>query len=227
MKGALIMNSLAHTTSSATIAVAQRRRFTGWSAIASGVALVIVGEKPYFPASFSLLLLLAALVLYLGMIPVIRWIAAGLEARDLGRGASGARGANGPGAARVAEIIGIAGLVIAVATAVFALPHWLPVVSAQILDTSSLGVIGLWLLAANVLVLGARLFNRVLAVLGVLAGLGWLLAAVVMWAELTAGDLGSLTSTLEGVRIFGGYLAEALYLIWALWLGIWLLVRKR
>ncbi|HEX9413093.1 MAG TPA: hypothetical protein VF916_06275, partial [Ktedonobacterales bacterium] len=74
---------------------------------------------------------------------------------------------------------------------------------------------------------GARLFNRVLAVLGVLAGLSWLLAAVVMWAELTAGDLGSLTSTLEGVRTFGGYLAEALYLIWALWLGIWLLVRKR
>src|SRR5258708_35951116 len=189
MKGALIMNSLARTTPSATLAVAQRGRFAGWSAIASGVALVIVGEKPYFPASFSVLLLLAALVLYLGMIPVLRWIAAGLAARDLGPGPTGARGANVPGAARVAEIIGITGVVIAVATAVFALPRWLPAVSAQILDTSSLGVIGLWLLAANVQVLGARLFNRVLAVLGVPAGLSWLLAALVTWPELPAPTL--------------------------------------
>jgi hypothetical protein len=215
------MNTLARTTPSATTSVAQRSRFVGWSAIASGVALIIVGEKPYFPTSLSLLLLIATLVLYLGMLPIVRWIAAGLAARAISHGATG------PGTARVAEIIGIAGVLIAVATALLALPHWLPAVSAQILDTSSLGVIGVWLLAANVLALGARLFNPVLAVLGVLAGLGWLLAAVVMWAELTAGDLGSLTSTLEGVRTIGGYLAEALYLIWALWLGIWLLVRKR
>jgi hypothetical protein len=215
------MNTLARTTPSATTSVAQRSRFVGWSAIASGVALIIVGEKPYFPPSLSLLLLIATLVLYLGMLPIVRWVAAGLAARDSSHGASG------PGTARVAEIIGITGVLIAVATALFALPHWLPAVSAQILDTSSLGVIGVWLLAANVLALGARLFNPVLAVLGVLAGLGWLLAAVVMWVELTAGDLGSLTSTLEGVRTIGGYLAEALYLIWALWLGIWLLVRKR
>lgn len=221
------MNSLARTRPSATLAVTQHGSFAGSSAIASSVALVIVGEKPYFPPSFSLLLLLATLVLYLGMIPVIRWIAAGLAARDLGNGATGARGANGPEGARVAEIIGITGVVIAFGTALFAQPHWLPAVSAQILETSSLGVIGVWLLIANALALGARLFNRMLAVLGVLAGLGWLLAAVVMWAELTAGDLGSLTSTLEGVRTFGGYLAEALYLIWALWLGVWLLVRKR
>ncbi len=215
------MNTLARTTPSAMPSVAQRSRFVGWSAIASGVALIIVGEKPYFPTSLSLLLLIATLVLYLGMIPIVRWVAAGLAARDISHGASGA------GTAHVAEIIGITGVLIAVATAVFALPHWLPAVSAQILDTSSLGVIGVWLLAANVLALGARLFNRVLAVLGVLAGLGWLLAAVIMWVELTAGDLGGLTSTLEGVRTIGGYLAEALYLIWALWLGIWLLVRKR
>ncbi len=215
------MNTLARTTSSAMPSVAQRSRFVGWSAIASGVALIIVGEKPYFPTSLSLLLLIATLVLYLGMIPIVRWVAAGLAARDISHGASGA------GTAHVAEIIGITGVLIAVATAVFALPHWLPAVSAQILDTSSLGVIGVWLLAANVLALGARLFNRVLAVLGVLAGLGWLLAAVIMWVELTAGDLGGLTSTLEGARTVGGYLAEALYLIWALWLGIWLLVRKR
>ncbi len=221
------MNTLAHSTPSAMPSVAQRSRFVGWSAIASGVALVIVGEKPYFPSSLSLLLLLATLVLYIGMIPIARWIAAGLAARDISHRASGVEGANGPGTARIVEIIGIAGVVVAVATAVFALPHWLPAVSAQILDTSSLGVIGVWLLASNVLALGARLFNRVLAVLGVLAGLGWLLAAVVMWVELTAGDLGSLTPTLEGVRTIGGYLAEALYLIWALWLGIWLLVRKR
>ena len=221
------MNTLARTTPSAALAVAQRGRFTGWSAIASGIALLIVGEEPYFPPSFGPLLLLATLVLYLGMMPVIRWITAGLAARNMGRGTAAESGGNRPGAARVGEIIGITGVVVAVATALFAQPDWLPAVPAQILDTSALGVIGLWLLVANVLALGTRLFNRVLALLGVLAGLGWLLAAVVMWAELTAGDFGSLTSTLEGVRTFGSYLAEALYLIWALWLGIWLLVRKR
>src|SRR5260370_34637028 len=221
------MNTLARTTPSATTSVAQRSRFVGWSAIASGVALIIVGEKPYFPTSLSLLLLIATLVLYLGMIPIVRRTAAGLAARDISHGASGAEGASGRGTAGVAALIGITGVLIAVATALFALPHWLPAVSAQILDTSSLGVIGVWLLAANVLALGARLFNPVLAALGVLAGLGWLLAAVIMWVELTAGDLGGLTSTLEGVRTIGGYLGEALYLIWALWLGIWLLVRKR
>jgi hypothetical protein len=221
------MNSLARTTPSATLSLGQRSRFVGWSAIASGVALVIVGEKPYFPTSLSLLLLLATLVLYLGMIPIARWIAAGLMERDIGQQTIAAEGAHGPGAVRIVEIVGVTGVLVAVATALFALPHWLPAVSAQILDTTSLGVIGAWLLAANVLALGARLFNPVLAALGILAGLGWLLAAVVMWVELTAGDLGSLTSTLEGVRAIGGYLAEALYLIWALWLGIWLLVRKR
>ena len=221
------MNSLAHTTPSATLAVVQHSRFVGWSAIASGVALVVVGEKPYFPASLTLLMLLAALVFYLGMLPIAMWIAAELAARDTGHGAPEAEGTTEPGAFRVAEIVGISGVVVAVATALFALPHWLPVVSAQILDTSALGVIGIWLLASNVLALGARLYNPVLAVLGILAGLGWLLAAVVMWVELAAGDLGGLTSTLEGGRMIGGYFAEALYLIWALWLGIWLLVRKR
>jgi hypothetical protein len=34
-------------------------------------------------------------------------------------------------------------------------------------------------------------------------------------------------SPLENIRMFGGYLGEAFYIIWALWLGIWLLVRKR
>jgi hypothetical protein len=218
------MDRLAQTARASTAARSQRNRPVGWSAVASGVALIIVGEKPYFPTSLAPLLLLATLVLFLGMIPIARWLASGLAVRDTG---DGTQGAGGAGAARVAEIIGITGVLIAAATATLALPHWLPAVPAQILDTSSLGVIGLWLLVANVLALRAKLFNRVLAVLGVLAGLGWLLAAVVMWAELALGDLGSLTSTLENLRTLGGYLAELFYLIWALWLGIWLLVRKR
>jgi hypothetical protein len=212
------MDGLAQTARASTVARSQRNRPVGWSAIASGVALIIVGEKPYFPASFSPLILLATLVLFLGMIPIARWLASGLAARDMG---------DGPGAARAAEVIGVTGVLVAAATATLALPHWLPAVAAQILDTSSLGVIGVWLLVANVLALRSRLFNRVLAALGVLAGLGWLLAAVVMWAELALGDLGSLTPTLENIRTLGGYLAELFYLIWALWLGIWLLVRKR
>ena len=212
------MNSLVHTTSSTTLSPPRRSRGVGWSSVATGVALIIVGEKPYFPASFSLLILLTTLVLYLGMIPVARWIANGAAARDLGDGAR---------VARAAEVIGITGVLVAAATAALALPRWLPAVPAQVLDTSSLGVIGLWLLVANALALRLRLFNRALAVLGALSGLSWLLAAVIMWAELAAGNLGTLIPTLEAIRMIGGYLAELFYLLWVLWLGIWLLVRKR
>jgi hypothetical protein len=42
------MNSLAQTPS-VTIAHPRRNRLVGWSAVASGLALIIVGEKPYFP----------------------------------------------------------------------------------------------------------------------------------------------------------------------------------
>jgi hypothetical protein len=127
----------------------------------------------------------------------------------------------------VAEIAGLIGAGVAAATAIFAAPHWLPAVSAQILDTSALGVIGLWLILANGLAFRTRLFNRVLAALGLLAGLGWLLAAVIMWAELLTDARGSLVPALENLRILAGYVSSALYLIWAVWLGIWLLVRKR
>jgi hypothetical protein len=210
------MNSLAQ--SSATMSWLQRDRLVGWTAIASGLALVIVGEKPYFPPSWSLILLLGALVLYLGMIPAVRWVGAGLAARASRTEAQ---------VAHVAEIVGLTGAGIAAATAIFAAPHWLPAVSAQILDTTALGVIGLWLIVANTLAFRTRLFNRVLAVLGALAGLGWLLAALIMWIELIGGGMGSLVATLELLRLVGGSVAAAFYLIWALWLGIWLLVRKR
>ena len=128
---------------------------------------------------------------------------------------------------RIAEIAGLAGAGVAAMTALLALPCWLPAVPAQILDTSALGVIGLWLIVANGLALRVRLFNRVLAVLGVLAGLGWLLAAFIMWAELLTGARGSLVPALENVRTLAGYVGSACYLIWAVWLGIGLLIRKR
>ena len=202
------MESLAQTHVAAPAAPTQRRKVAGWSLIASAIALVIVGEKPYFPTSFAPVLLIAALVLYLGMVPVARWLASATTAR-------------------VAQYIGIGGIVIAIATAILALPRWLPGLQAQILDTSSLGLIGLWLLLANVLAFRARLLNRVLAVLGALAGIGLLLGAAIMWGELAAGDMGGITSTLETIRMLGGYLGQAFYLIWALWLGIWLLVRRK
>lgn len=211
------MNSLAHTTPSATLAPPQRRRFVGWSAVASGLALLVVGEKPYFPAELSPLLLVATLALFLGMVPAVMWLAKSTAARVEGSAT----------AARTAAFVGIAGMLIAVVAAILALPRWLPAVPAQILDTSSLGVIGLWLLAANALALRARLTNRVLAVLGALAGVGFFLSAATMWVELIAGNLGSAVTTLESVRLYGSYLGQALYLVWALWLGIWLLVRKR
>lgn len=211
------MESLAQTHGTAPAAPTQRRKVAGWSLIASAIALVIVGEKPYFPTSFAPVLLIAALVLYLGMVPVARWLAS----------ATTARAEMSATTARVAQYIGIGGIVIAIATAILALPRWLPGLQAQILDTSSLGLIGLWLLLANVLAFRARLLNRVLAVLGALAGIGLLLGAAIMWGELAAGDMGGITSTLETIRMLGGYLGQAFYLIWALWLGIWLLVRRK
>lgn len=212
------MDSLAQTASAATAAHSQRRRGVGWSAIASGVALVIVGEAPYFPSSLGLVLLGAALVLFLGMIPIAMWIHSSVVAREAGTGVA---------LSRAAEIIGIVGMTISAIVALLVLPRWIPTVQGQILTTSALGVIGLWLLVANILALRLRLFNRVLAALGALAGLGLLLSAIVMWVELGAGNLGDAVSTLENIRMFGMYLGEALYIIWALWLGIWLLVRKR
>jgi len=143
------MSSLAQP-SSATIASSNRNRLVGWSAIASGLAFVIVGQKPYFPSSLSLVLLIATLAFYLGMVPVARWIASGLVARDSGERAR---------IIRAVEIACVAGAVIAATTAILALPHWLPAVPAQILNTSALGVIGLWLGAADVLAFRARLYN--------------------------------------------------------------------
>jgi hypothetical protein len=67
----------------------------------------------------------------------------------------------------------------------------------------------------------------VLAVVGALAGVSWLLAAAIMWVELLAGNLGRLVTTLETLRTLAGYVGSAFYLIWAVWLGIWLLIRKR
>ena len=211
------MSSLAQT-SSATIASSKRNRFVGWSAIASGLALIIVGQKPYFPSSLSLVLLVATLALYLGMVPVARWIASGLVARDSGERAR---------IIRAVEIACVAGAVIAATTAILALPHWLPAVPAQILNTTALGVIGLWLAVSNVLAFRARLYNRVLAIIGVVAGMIWLLVALIMWTELLTGVSGSAVATLETFRALGSYIAAAFYLIWALWLGIWLLVHKR
>lgn len=212
------MESLAQTTFAAPDTRAQRRRFVGWTTIASGVALIIVGEAPYFPSSLGLVLLAATLVLFLGMIPIAIWINSGVVARDTGSGAT---------LSRVAVLVTIVGIVVSVVVAILLLPRWIPAVQAQIVTTSALGAIGIWLLLANLLALRLRLFNRVLAALGMLAGLGMLLSAVVMWVELSAGNLGGAVSILETVRVLGVYLGEALYIIWALWLGIWLLVRRR
>src|SRR5262249_45469771 len=129
MKGYDSMNSLAQP-SSATLAQPRRDRFVGWSAIVSGVALIIVGEEPYFPPSLSLFLLVCPRAFYLGMIPIARWMARGLAERDSGDRAR---------VISATEIAGVAGAAVAAATALLALPHGLPAVSAQILDTSALG----------------------------------------------------------------------------------------
>ena len=64
-------------------------------------------------------------------------------------------------------------------------------------------------------------------IIGVVAGVIWLLVAVVMWTELMTSASGSAVAALETFRALGGYIASGFYLIWAVWLGVWLLVRKR
>src|SRR5690348_1332721 len=136
------MDSLAQTARPATAAHSQRRRGVGWSAIASGVALAIAGEAAYFPSSLGLALLGATLVAFLGMIPIAMWMHRGVVERDADSGAA---------LSRVAEIVGVVGMAVSAAIAILVLPHWLPAVPAQLLTTSALGVIGLWLLTANAL----------------------------------------------------------------------------
>jgi hypothetical protein len=190
----------------------------GWLTIASGLALIIAGEAPYVPSSLDWLVLITTLMVFLGMIPVANWLANGQRGHD---------GGTGSGVARAVSIVGIAGVVAVSAAAVGATLGLLSAVPATILDTSARGVVGLWLLVANGLALRARRFNRVLALLGALAGVGWLVGALSMWVELTAGNPGGLLATLETTRQTGGALAEAGYLIWALWLGIRLLLRRK
>src|SRR5690349_13276556 len=117
------MDSLAQTARPATVARSQRRRGVGWSAIASGLALVIASEAPYLPSSLGLLFLGATLVLFLGMIPIAMWIHSGVVARDAGAGAM---------LSRAAEMVGIVGVVISAIVALLILPRWLPAVQAQI-----------------------------------------------------------------------------------------------
>jgi hypothetical protein len=209
------MNSLAQSTSTTGRAAPRSGRIAGGLAILSGIALVLLSQQMYLPSSFDLLFFLFTLVYLLGLIPAIQWMARRLAAHDTVNGSRGA------------EFVGLAGVAVAVATAALALPRWLSPVPAQILTTSALGVIGLWFVLANGASFRTRLINRALAVIGVLGGLAWLVVAIVMWIELVSGDLGGLTQALEGIRSIGDYVALAMYLIWALWLGIWLLVRKR
>jgi hypothetical protein len=213
----MIMSNLAQAASSAVVVRQPRSRLAGWSLIASGIALVIAGEAPFFPPSLSLYPLLASVVLFLGMIPVAVRLANGAAADNANM-------------ARTAEVAALAGILGSLAATTLAPLGLLTAVRAEILATSSLGVIGLWLILANALALRARLFTRVLTMLGalgILAGLGMLLAAVIMWIELTIGNLGGAVSVLESVRsVSGSYVGELLYLIWAVWLGIWLVRRK-
>jgi hypothetical protein len=211
------MQSLAQRPS-ATLFQPWPARLVGWSAVASGLALIVVGEKPYFPSAWNLVVLLATLALYLGMVPIVWWMALCLAARA---GSAGGR------VNRIAEIAGLTGASCAAMVAILALPRWLSAAPTQILDTSALGAIGLWLIVANALAFRMRLINRVLAIFGVLAGMSWLLAALTMWAELITGARGGIVPTLENVRILAGYVGSALYLLWVVWLGILLLLRKR
>jgi hypothetical protein len=209
------MNSLVQSTTSATRLQPQRGRYAGWSALASGgstiATIVALALAPLLGSVANALMLALALVLFLGMIPIAVW---------LSRSAASA-----PGVARAAGVVGIAGVLGSVAKTLLVVPHALPAAPAYELETSALGAIGLWLLVADPLALRSHSLSRALAILGIVAGLGWFLPAVIMWLELALGDIGGLTPVLEAIRENGSILAALLYTIWALWLGVRLVRR--
>jgi hypothetical protein len=210
------MKTVSAAHSSVALAPTAPTWYAGWSALASGgsaIAMIVaLMLGPLLDESVAnALVLVLALVLFLSMIPIAVW---------LSRVAASA-----PGVARAAALVGVAGVLGSVAKALLVMPHALPMVSAQILETSAFGAIGLWLIVACLIAPLNSSLGRALAILGVVAGLGWLLPAVIMWAELALGALGDLTPVLEAIRTIGGILAELLYTIWALWLGVRLVRR--
>lgn len=211
------MKTVSAAHSSVALAPSAHASYAGWSALASGgsaiATIAALALAPLLDEGVANALMLAlALVLFVGMIPVAVWLVRGAPVRLAG-------------VAVAAGVVGIAGVLGSVAKALLVMPHALPMVPAQILETSALGAIGLWLLVADPLALRSRSLSRALAILGIVAGLGWLLPAMIMWLDLTLGDLGGLTPVLEAIRTFGGMLAELLYTIWALWLGVRLVRR--
>ncbi|HET8906032.1 MAG TPA: DUF4386 family protein [Ktedonobacterales bacterium] len=206
------MDTLAQVTRPSSGTPVQRTRLIGWLTFATFLGVFIAGEAPYFPSSLSLIVLAGILLMLFGMIPVAVW----LGDREAAAGA---------GIARAAEWIGIAGMLGGVAGGTLLLEHWMSGNVAQIIQTTSLGAVGVWLVVANALAFRGRLINRVLAVLGIAAGVGWLVPALIMWVEVSVGDPGGATPTLEAIRVSAEFF-EIFYLIWAIWLGIWLIRRK-
>jgi hypothetical protein len=210
------MVSLTRTPPTATPALSRRGRYAAWSALASvgliiaTIAVLVLAPLPDEVGKMAMAGL--SLVFYLGMIPIAVWL--GEPTRP------------GGAIAPIAMVIGIVGVLAAVGSSLLGMPRALPPVPAYELETSALGTIGLWLLIASPLALRDRSLSRPLAILGMLAGAGWLLPAAIMWTGLAIGSMGALTDVLEGIRQYGGYLSVLIYLIWAIWLGIRLLRRK-
>jgi hypothetical protein len=191
-------------------------RFAGWSAIACGVATVVALvlaftlNPPLSPVGAALALT-PQLVFYLAMIPIALWL----------WGATRASAPTLAGIAITGAIVGVAATVL-----VTALPNALFAVTEQIIATTALGAVGVWLILAGVLGRSRDALGRALAAMGMIIGLGWLLPALIMYLDLAVGAVGGLTVVLEGIRGYGGDLSQLLYTIWAIWLGIRLLRRS-
>jgi Domain of unknown function (DUF4386) len=187
-------------------------RLAGWAAILSAAATVLMVAAAVLTDALHLGNTFAFLLMALMALMIV--VALGLHL--ILRSAA-------PAVSLAAVAIGILGMLLTV------IVHALQIAGALTVDQFNAagegmapGAIGLWLLIGNYLALRGGRFPRVLTVLGLIAGAGYLasgLGALLGGPQtLTEGPQNALSS----IGPLGIFLV---YPVWAGWLGVWLLRR--